>query len=85
MLNSDLDNIEEFITPASPNAKVQLIEASLQPFRSLTVERYPTVKYGPTESTSIPKHHMEHPPSSIYPSSKPTPVLGLLPTPRLTP
>ena len=84
MLNSNLDNIEEITMPASAQAKVQLTVASPQPFRSFTVERYPTVKDGPAKSTSTPEY-MNHPPSSTYPSSKPTPVLGLLPTPRLTP
>jgi hypothetical protein len=84
-LNPNLDNIEEITIPTSTNAKVQLTVASPQPFRSLTVERYHTVKYGPAKSTSTPKHHMKHLPSSTYPSSKPIPVLGLLPTPRSTP
>lgn len=85
MLNSDLDNIKEFTVSASASANVQLTVTSPQPFGSLTVERFPTVNYGSTESTPAPKDYMEHLPSSTYPSSKPTPVLGLLPTPRLTP
>jgi hypothetical protein len=84
-LNSNLDNIEEFTIPASANAKAQLTLASPQPFRTLTVERYPTVKYGSAKSTSTPEHYLKHPPLSTYPSSKPTPVLGLFHTPRLTP
>jgi hypothetical protein len=80
-LNSDLDNLEKFTVSISANANV----ASPRSFGSLTVERSPTVKYGSTESTPTPKYYMEPPPLSTYPSSKPTPVLGLLPAPRLTP
>jgi hypothetical protein len=84
-LNSDLDNIKGFTISAPSNFNVQLNIASPQPFGSLTVERSPTVNYRSTESTPTPKHYMEHPPSSTHPLSKPTPVLGRLPTPRLTP
>lgn len=71
MLNSDLDNIEEYTISASGNANVLLTVASPQSFRSLTVERSSGVKYGPTEFTPTPKYYMEHPPSSIYSSNKP--------------
>ncbi|PVH68418.1 hypothetical protein DL98DRAFT_506869 [Cadophora sp. DSE1049] len=84
-LNSDLDNIKRFTISAPSNFNVQLNIASPQPFGSLTVERSPTVNYGSTEPTPTPKHYMEHPPSSTYPLSKPTPVLGRFTTPRLTP
>jgi len=84
-LNSDLDNIEGFKISTSSDFNVQPTTASPQPFGSLTVEPSPALSYGSTESTPTPKHYMEHPPSSTYPLSKPTPVLGRLLTPRLIP
>jgi hypothetical protein len=84
-LNSDLDNIEGYKISTPSDFNVQPTTASPQPFGSLPVERSPALDHGSIESTPTPKHYMEHSPSSTYPLSKPTPVLGHLFTPRLNP
>ena len=88
-LNPELDNVEGISPLTSAQAEVKIISAaSPQSFIPLVADRA-TFGYGSTESTPTPKYYtpniLEPSPTTTYPSSKPAPALGLLPTPRLTP
>lgn len=88
-LNSELDNIEGISPTLSAKAEIKSMSAGCpRSFTPLILDRS-TFGYGSNESTPTPKYYtpsiMEPSPSTVYPSSKPAPALGLLPTPRLTP
>lgn len=88
-LNPELDNIEGLSPSTSAKANVKSISAACpRSLAPLVIERS-TFGYGSNESTPTPKYYapsiLEPSPSTTYPSSKPAPALGLLPTPRLTP
>jgi PHO85 cyclin-5 len=72
-LNPELDNVEGISSPASAKATIQIISAS-------STKSFPKRMYGfeseSNESTTTPRY---------YTPTKPTPALGRLPTPRLTP
>lgn len=87
-LNPELDNIDGISSPATAQANVKSISAACPRSLPLIAERT-TFDYGSNESTPTPKYYtpniMEPSLSTAYPTSKPAPALGLLPTPRLTP
>lgn len=88
-LSPELDNIDWVSPSISAQADVKALSAtSQQPCAALVADRS-TFGYGSTESTPTAKYYapnvMEPLPTTAYPSSKPAPALGLLPTPRLTP
>ncbi|KAJ8067185.1 hypothetical protein OCU04_004549 [Sclerotinia nivalis] len=80
-LNPELDNIKEITGPSQK----EVCGLPLRPFTPLSAYHFP----GSNEATSTPKQYspniMEPSPSVAYPTSRPAPALGLLPTPRLTP
>ena len=85
-LNPELDNIEGIVPATTAKATIKMLSAASSP--PLTPLPLQTFGSGSNESTPVPKHYtpavMEPSPTS-YPSNKPAPALGLLPTPRLTP
>ncbi|TGO58179.1 hypothetical protein BOTNAR_0186g00080 [Botryotinia narcissicola] len=80
-LNPELDNINEITSPSHK----EVCRLPLRPFTPLSAYHLS----GSNEPTSSPKHYspntMEPSPSATYPTVRPVPALGLLPTPRLTP
>ncbi|KAI9641978.1 PHO85 cyclin-5 [Ciborinia camelliae] len=80
-LNPELDNIDDITKPSHR----EVCNLPLRPFTPLSSYHFP----GSNESTPTPKYYspniMEPSPSATYPTSRPAPALGLLPTPRLTP
>ncbi|QSZ36615.1 hypothetical protein DSL72_006495 [Monilinia vaccinii-corymbosi] len=82
-LNPELDNMHEITRPSQFNR--ELCDRSLGSFPPLSAYHFP----GSHESAFTPKHSspsiMEPSPAATYPTSRPAPALGLLPTPRLTP
>ncbi|KAF5872935.1 putative g1 s-specific cyclin protein [Botrytis fragariae] len=80
-LNPELDNINEITSPSHK----EVCGLPLRPFTPLSAYHFS----GSNEPTSSPKHYspniMEPSPSATYPTVRPVPALGLLPTPRLTP
>lgn len=84
-LTPELDNIEGLSpsTSCMAHAKPISVTSSPRPFTPVLAG------YGSHESTPTQKYYapsvLEPSPSPIYPTSKPAPALGLLPTPRLTP
>lgn len=80
-LNPELDNINEITGPSER----EVFTLPPRPFIPVPACNYP----GYIQSTSSPKHYspniMEPSPSATYPTSRPAPAFGLLPTPRLTP
>ncbi|PQE05035.1 G1 S-specific cyclin Pcl5 protein [Rutstroemia sp. NJR-2017a BBW] len=88
-LNPELDNIDGIVPSLSAKANIKSISASSpRTLTPLAIDRS-SLGYGSNDSTPTPKYYtpniMEPSPSTAYPTSKPAPALGLLPTPRLTP
>ncbi|TGO83930.1 hypothetical protein BPOR_0573g00030 [Botrytis porri] len=79
-LNPELDNMNEITSP-----RKEVCVLPLRPFTPLSAYHFA----GSNEPTSSPKHYspkiMEPSPSATYPTVRPVPALGLLPTPRMTP
>lgn len=85
-LNPELDNVAGISSSTLAKTTVQSISASsAKPF----AERAYYFESESNESTPTPRYYapqvMEPSPSAPYPSGKPAPAFGLLPTPRLTP
>ncbi|ESZ96647.1 hypothetical protein SBOR_3014 [Sclerotinia borealis F-4128] len=80
-LNPELDNVNEIIRPS----RKEVCGIAPSPFTPLSAYQFP----GSNASSSTAKHYspnvMEPSPSVVYPTGRPAPALGLLPTPRLTP
>ncbi len=86
-LDPQLDNIDGLsVTHAHADVKPTGAPCP-RLFTPLLADRN-TFGYGSNDSTPTPKYYtpnvMEPAPSTVYPSIKPAPALGLLPTPRLT-
>lgn len=87
-LNPELDNIELSISTTA-QATVKSISSACPRASAPLVADRSAFGYGSNETTPTPKYYtpniLEPSPTSAYPTGRPAPALGLLPTPRLTP